>query len=124
MPAAAIITAAASAGAAIGGTIAGVADANKRRKYEQNLMFLDAQQKKALNNTLLKQQSEEARQRVLAETLGTLNQSRISGMVSVEQEKEKTRRYTFIGIGVTVVGYWFMYLKPKEDDCTRKYIHP
>ena len=103
MPAAAIITAAASAGAAIGGTIAGVADANKRRKYEQNLMFLDAQQKKALNNTLLKQQSEEARQRVLAETLGTLNQSRISGMVSVEQEKEKTRRYTFIGIGVTVV---------------------
>lgn len=103
MPAVAVITAAASAGAAVGGTIAGIADANKRRKYEQNLMFLDAQQKKALNNSLLQQQSEEGRQKILAETLGNLNQGRIAAMVSVEQEKEKTRRYTFIAIGVTVV---------------------
>lgn len=99
MPIGAIITAAAT----IGSTIAGVTDANQRRKYEQNLMFLDAQQKKALNNVLLQQQSEEGRQKILAETLGTLNQSRIAAMVSLEQEKEKTRRYAFIGIGVTVV---------------------
>lgn len=95
MPIGAIVAAAAT----IGGTIAGVVDGNKRRKYEQNLMFLNSQQQKALNSALLDQKTEEGRQAILAETLGNLNQNRIDAMVKVEQEKEKTRRYTLIGIG-------------------------
>jgi hypothetical protein len=92
-----------AAAATIGGTIAGVVDGNKRRKYEQNLMFLNAEQQKALNSALVEQKTEEGRQRVLAETLGTLNQSRIAAMVQVEQEREKTRRYTLIGVGTGLI---------------------
>jgi hypothetical protein len=92
-----------AAAATIGGTIAGVVDGNKRRKYEQNLMYLSAEQQKALNSALLEQKTEEGRQMVLAETLGSLNQSRIDAMVKVEQEREKTRRYTLIGIGAGLI---------------------
>lgn len=101
MPVAAIITAAASAGAAVGGAISGVVDTNRRRIYEHNLKFLDAQQQEALNKTLLEQKSEEAKQRILAEVLGSVNKGKIDAMVQQQNEKEKSKRTIIV---VSIIG--------------------
>ena len=49
-----VIAAAVSAGTATAGTIAGVRDARLRNRYEQALSTLDFDQKKKLNDELMK----------------------------------------------------------------------
>ena len=47
----------------IAGTIAGTRDARLRAQFEQNLGLLDFDQKKQLNDALLRANSEESRQK-------------------------------------------------------------
>lgn len=112
MPVGAIVAAAAT----VASTISGVVDADKRRKYEQNLAFLSIQEKEALNKTLLQQKSEEARQKVLSEVLGTMNRSRIDAMVQIQKEKEKTQRYTLLLVlsGLIVLTGVLIYVSKKK----------
>ena len=94
------ITAAAAAQAVayIATSINGISDANKRRKYEQNLAALDYDQKIALNKLLMTAQSEQGREQILGDTLGKLNTARIDALGKLEVEKEKTKK-TLMVIG-------------------------
>lgn len=116
MPVVATITAAASAGAAIGGAISGVVDTNRRRIYEHNLAFLDAQQKEALNKRLLEQNTEDAKQKILADILGSVNKAKIDALVQSQNEKEKTQRYVIIAAifgGVILLATTLYLIKSK-----------
>jgi hypothetical protein len=92
------VAAVAQSVASIGQSINSIGDVNKRRKYEQNLAALDYDQKIALNKLLMGAKSEEARQQILAETLGKLNTSRIDALGKIQVEKEKTKK-TLLVVG-------------------------
>lgn len=90
--------------------ITNISDMEKRRKYEQSLAALDFDQKIKLNQALLAAGSEQARQQLLADTLGKLDVARINALGSLQAEKEKTRKTLYIvgGIAViiTIIGYF------------------
>lgn len=93
------VAAVASAASGIVSSISNVADAGKRRVYEQNLQLLSADEKKKLDAMLLSAKSDEARQQILASTLGTIGSARVSALATVKAEKEKTKK-TLIVVGV------------------------
>lgn len=98
------IAAVASAGTGIANAITGTADANRRRIYEQNLGLLNFDQKAKLDKLLLEANSDEARQQILAQTLGSANTARIDALAKVQAEKEKTKKTLIIvGIGGTLL---------------------
>jgi hypothetical protein len=90
--------AAAQAVASIATSINGISDANKRRKFEQNLAALDYDQKIALNKLLMGAQSEQAREQILGDTLGKLNTARVDALGKLQVEKEKTKK-TLLVVG-------------------------
>ena len=112
-----IAIAAASAAVSIGTSIAGVADAGKRRTYEQNLARLNVEEKRRLESMLQSAKSEEARQQILASTLGTIGSARVSALAQVQAEKEKTKKTLLVvGIGavvILVVGLIYISTKKK-----------
>jgi len=83
------------------GTISNVSDTKKRRLYEQNLASLSYDQKEALGKLLQKQSTEEAKLKILSETLGTLNAARINSLTQIEAEKQKTKKYLYIVLGLS-----------------------
>jgi hypothetical protein len=87
----------------IGESINNVVDVNKRRNYEQKLTLLSINEREALNKALKQQQSEEAKQKLLADVLGTMNRDRIDAMVRTQNEREKTIRYLYIFGGVAIL---------------------
>lgn len=97
-------------------SISGVVDADKRRLYEQNFQLLSAEEKKRLNTILLAEKSEESRQQILANTLGTIGSARVNALAVVQAEKEKTKK-TLLVVGiiaaVIVIG-GLVYLKSKK----------
>lgn len=80
------------AGAAVVSTISSISDASKRRLYEQNLGLLSLDQQKALNKQLIAANSEDARQAILANTLGQIGSARVNALSAVQVEKEKTKK--------------------------------
>lgn len=97
-------TAIISTGTQIAGTIAGFRDARARTLFEQNLSLLDYDQKQKLNNELIKANSEDARQAILASTLGGISKSRVDSFGAIALEREKTNKIvTILGV-VTGVG--------------------
>lgn len=112
-----VAIAAVSAAVSIGSSIAGVSDANKRRLYEQNLALLNVDEKRKLDSMLQSAKSEEARQQILASTLGTIGSARVNALAQVQAEKEKTKKTLLIvGIGavvVLVVGLIYISTKKK-----------
>ena len=88
--------AAAQAVASIATSINGISDANKRRKFEQNLAALDYDQKIALNKLLMGAQSEQAREQILGDTLGKLNTARVDALGKIQIEKEKTKKVLLV----------------------------
>jgi hypothetical protein len=112
-----VAIAAATAAVSIGTSIAGVADAGKRRLYEQNLSLLNVEEKRKLDSMLMSAKSEEARQQILASTLGNIGSARVSALATVQAEKEKTKKTLLIvGIGavvVLVVGLIYISTKKK-----------
>ena len=96
---------AAQAAVSIGTSIANVANANQRRVYEQNLSLLNVEQKAKLENLLREANSEQARQQILAQTLGTANAARIDALAKVQVEKEKTKKTIIIAsvVGVALL---------------------
>lgn len=112
-----IIAAVVSAGTGIVTAISGTSDAAKRRTYEQNLAFLSADDKKKLDNVLLRTKSEEARQQILAATLGSISSARVGGLAIVQAEKEKTKK-TLMLVGlitgaIILVGVVLVFIKKK-----------
>ena len=104
MIAVSVATAAISAGTAIAGTNA----AATKTRYEQNLASLSFDQQALLSKELTEATSEEARNTIIANTLGTLNAARVTGISNVATEKEKTKK-TLLTVGiiagtVTVLG--------------------
>jgi hypothetical protein len=98
--AAAIIT----AGTGVATAIAGTHDARKREFYLQNLAALDFEQKKKLNDDLIKANSEQARQEILASTLGNIGGKRVETLGALAIEKEKTNKIvTIVGLGTGVL---------------------
>jgi len=93
------IAAAASAATGIANAISGTSDAAKRRTYEQNLAFLSADDKKKLDTMLINAKSEEARQQILAATLGNIGSARVGALATVQAEKEKTKK-TLLVVGL------------------------
>jgi hypothetical protein len=93
------IAAGVSAATGVASAISGVADASKRRLYEQNFQMLSADEKKKLDGMLLAARSEEARQQILASTLGTIGSARVSALATVQAEKEKTKK-TLLVVGI------------------------
>lgn len=88
-------------------TIAQVSDANQRRRFEQNLAFLNAEQQNALNKELMSTQSASERLKIISEYLTFLNAKRISNLVSSVNEKEKKKRLNLIliasGLGLAAI---------------------
>ncbi len=103
-----VIASAASAGAGIAGTIAGTRDSRLRTQYEQQLGLLDYDQKKQLNDALIKAQNETARQQILANALGGVSQARVQTFGNIALEREKTNQVvTILGViaGIGLLGF-------------------
>jgi hypothetical protein len=106
-----------SAGTAVAGTIAGTRDARLRTQYEQQLSLLDYDQKKQLNDTLLKANSEQARQQILANALGGVSQARVQTFGNIALEREKTNQVvTILGViaGIGLLGFLLLTLTRKK----------
>jgi hypothetical protein len=103
-----------TAGTSIVGAITGTSDAAKRRMYEQNLALLNVDEKRKLEKLLRDAGSEQARQQVLAATLGQLGTARIEALSRLEQEREKTKKtvliLSIVG-GVVLIGGLIFVLK-------------
>jgi hypothetical protein len=111
-------TAIISAGTQIAGTIAGTRDARLRTQYEQNLSLLDFDQKKQLNDALLKANSEESRQKILANALGGVSQARVQTFGNIALEREKTNQVvTILGViaGIGLLGFLLLTLNNKKS---------
>ena len=102
MPAPLVVIAAISAAASVGGTVAGVSGDAKKRMYEKNYATLNADEKKELEKKLIGAKSEEARQVILANTLGNISAARVQGLAEVQKEREKTKKYLIITGGIIV----------------------
>lgn len=107
MPAPLLVAGAISAGVSavtgIATAISGTSDAAKRRLYEQNLGLLSLDQQKALNKQLIAANSEDARQAILANTLGQIGSARVNALSAVQVEKEKTKKVLTIAAIAGVV---------------------
>ena len=113
-----VIAAAVSAGTATAGTIAGVRDSRLRNRYEQALSTLDFDQKKKLNDELLKAQDEQSRQQILANALGGVSQARVQTFGNIALEREKTNSVvTILGViaGIGLLGFLLISMKSKKD---------
>ncbi len=95
------IAAAVSAAASVGGAVKGGIDADKKRFIEQQLSFLNNEQKLKLDKQLREATSEQERQKILASTLEGISAARVKGLSSVQVEKEKTKKQLLI---VGIVG--------------------
>jgi hypothetical protein len=93
-------------------TIAGINDANQRRKFSQNLDLLNSDQQSALNKALLEANSETERMKILRDVLTDLQSKRIDLLVAGVTEKEKKKRtntylaagaFILVGIGLVVL---------------------
>lgn len=96
-----------SAGVGLVQTIAGTSDAQKRKTYERNLAFLSADDKKKLDKLLLQANNDQARQQILAQTLGQVGSARVEAIARLESEREKTNKTTLIiasVMGILLVG--------------------
>ena len=114
MTAAAVVT----AGTGVATAIAGTAVARKRNFYMANLEALDYDQKKKLNDDLIKASSADARQKILADTLGGISNTRVQTLGAVALEKEKTNKIvTIIGVGagVLILGSFVYILGRKKQ---------
>jgi ribosomal protein L11 len=92
-------TAAVAAATGVGTAISGNAAATKKRNFEQNLAALSFDQQALLSKQLTEATSEEARNTIIANTLGTLNAARVTGISNVATEKEKTKK-TLLTVGI------------------------
>lgn len=113
-----IATAIIGTGTQIAGTIAGTRDARLRTQYEQNLSLLDFDQKKQLNDALLKANSEESRQKILANALGGVSQARVQTFGNIALEREKTNQVvTILGVlaGIGLLGFLLLTLNNKKS---------
>ena len=117
-----VVTAAAAvvtAGTGVATAIAGTADSRKRTQFLQQLELLDYDQKKKLNDDLIKANSEDARQQILANTLGGISGKRVDTLGALAIEKEKTNKVvTIIGLGAGILlfgGVVFVLLDNKKD---------
>lgn len=102
------IQAGGEAAGAIITAIGGVNDANQRRKFEQNLALLDADQQAALSKALMATNSETERLRILKDTLTNLQNRRIDILVAqygLGEKQERTKTIIIASImGVVALG--------------------
>jgi hypothetical protein len=97
--------------------IAGTSDAAKRRIYEQNLAFLSADDKKKLDKLLLDAGTTQAKQQILAQTLGQVGSARVQAIAQLEAEKEKTNKTILIiasVAGILLLGGIVLILTKKK----------
>lgn len=95
------IAAVVSAASSVGGAVKGGVDADKKRFIEQQLAFLDNEQKQKLEAQLRNATSEQERLKILGSTLEGISAARVKGLSSVQVEKEKTKKQLLI---VGIVG--------------------
>lgn len=113
------ITAAAIVGTGIEAAkaIAGTSDAAKRRLYEQNLASLNADDKKKLDKLLIQANTEQAKQQILASTLGQVASARVQAIAQLEAEREKSNK-TFLLVasvaGILLLGGIVLILAKKK----------
>jgi hypothetical protein len=93
------IAAAIGAAGSVGGAVAGASGQAKQRLFQQNLELLSLDEKKKLEAALQGAKSEEARQKILADTLGTIGSARVDALGKLQQEKEKTKK-TLLVVGI------------------------
>lgn len=101
-----LIIAAIGAAASVAGATKGGIDADKKRKFEQQLTFLNNEEKLKLEAKLRDAKSEEERIRILSTTLEGISSARVKGLSTVQVEKEKTKKQLLtLGIvgGVLVI---------------------
>jgi hypothetical protein len=112
------VTAAISAGTSVAVAIAGTRDARERTFFLQQMESLDYDQKKRLNDKLIQANSEEARQAILASTLGSVSSKRVETLGNLALEKEKTNKVVTIiglGAGILLFGGVLLVLTDKKD---------
>lgn len=97
------IIAAADVLANISESVGNIVDTNKRREFEFKLSLLNINQKEALDKALKQQRTQESKERLLTEILGTMNKDRIDSLVATQNEREKTKRYLYIFGGVALL---------------------
>lgn len=85
-------------------TIAGISDANQRRKFSQNLDLLNSDQQAALGKALLDAESETERMKILRDVLTDLQSKRIDLLVaSVTEKEKKSRTNTYLAAGAFIL---------------------
>lgn len=99
-----ILKAGGDAASAIITAIGGVADANQRRKFSQNLDLLNSDQQAALSKALLDAESETERMKILRDVLTDLQSKRIDLLVaSVTEKEKKSRTNTYLAAGAFIL---------------------
>jgi hypothetical protein len=113
------VTSAVTAGTAVATAIAGTRDARQRTFFLQQMEILDFDQKKKLNDELIKANSEDARQAILASTLGSVSSKRVETLGALALEKEKTKKVVTIislGAGILLFGGVLLVLMDNKKD--------
>lgn len=81
--------------------IGGVGEAEKKRAYERNFASLSIDEKKKLDKLLIQAGSDQAKQQILAATLGQVGNARVQALSQLEAEREKTNKTILIIAAVT-----------------------
>lgn len=98
---------AANAVAAIGATVAGIVDAGKRRRAEQAIASLSAEQQLELNKKIAAQTSQDARMSVL---INALVQYQIANDAS-QSKSDNIKLIVSAAVGIAAVGFLIWGLK-------------
>lgn len=105
-----IIQAVGEASSAIVQALGTIQDAKQRRQFEERLAIMSSQEQRALNEKLLKAQSDNEKRRILAENLSATNVARIQAL-----NKESKNIILWVIGGIILIGSaYIVYKKSKK----------
>lgn len=98
--------------------IASINDADKRRKFEQQIALMNFDQREKLDKALRESKSADGRQLIVGQLLSGTSVARIDALSKVQVEKEKTKKVLLItGIAGGIIllgGFLFLIAKRKN----------
>lgn len=96
--------------------IGNIQDKKLRARFQNNLAFLNADQQKSLERSLIAANSESERLKILVDRLTELNVKRIGNvaMVFAEQERKKRNKQLFVAGGIVLFLVAAVYIIVKK----------
>jgi hypothetical protein len=110
-PVTAIVTAGVAVGSAIGGTVASISDANKRRLFGNALSRLSADRQKELDDRLLRAKTLSERLTILTNAVTMIKVEEARAKIQGKQKEETRKILLIVGGGVVLLIAAFLIKK-------------